>query len=59
MLAERARGKAKIVALVVDADNELLARIASEVGARIISRPMAGKTPDRVAAIARDRPACR
>lgn len=30
-LAEKARGKAKIVALVVDADDDLIARIADEV----------------------------
>ena len=51
-LAERARGRAKIVALVVDADDACLARIASEVGPDYF-QAHGREDPGRVAAMAR------
>lgn len=51
-LAERARGRASIVALVVDADDQTLTRIMESVAPDILQ--MHGKeTPERVAEIAR------
>ncbi len=51
-LAARARGKAKIVTLVVDADDALLSAIAAEVAPDLIQAHGA-ETPARVAEIAR------
>ena len=51
-LASRARGKAKVVALVVDADDALLSDIASTVQPDLI-QAHGGETPERVAEIAR------
>lgn len=49
-LAAQARGKAKIVALTVDADDALLASIASTVSPDLIQAHGA-ETPERIAAI--------
>lgn len=49
-LAEKARGRARIVALTVDADDALLAAIASEVRPDFI-QAHGSETPERVAAI--------
>ena len=49
-LAAQARGKAKIVALTVDADDALLANIASTVKPNLIQAHGA-ETPERIAAI--------
>lgn len=51
-LAERARGRAKIVALVVDADDALLNDIASAVNPDLI-QAHGSETPERVAEIER------
>ena len=51
-LAARARGKARIVTLVVDADDALLTAIAAEVRPDLIQAHGA-ETPDRIAEIAR------
>ena len=51
-LASRARGEAKVVALVVDADDALLSDIASTVQPDLI-QAHGGETPERVAEIAR------
>ncbi len=51
-LASRARGKAKVVALEVDADDALLAEIARTVQPDLI-QAHGGETPERVAEIAR------
>ena len=51
-LADRARGRAKIVTLVVDADDALLSSIAAEVAPDLIQAHGA-ETPERVAEIAR------
>lgn len=51
-LASRARGKAKIVTLVVDAEDALLSSIASEVAPDLIQAHGA-ETPERIAEIAR------
>jgi phosphoribosylanthranilate isomerase len=49
-LADTARGRASVVALVVDADDAMLARIANDVRPDLIQMHGA-ETPDRVAAI--------
>jgi len=51
-LAARARGKAKIVTLVVDADDALLSSIAAQVAPDLI-QAHGSETPERVAEIAR------
>jgi phosphoribosylanthranilate isomerase len=51
-LAERARGKAKVVALVVDADDAQLAAIAARVRPDLI-QAHGSETPERVAEISR------
>ena len=51
-LAARARGRARIVALVVDADDALLASIATSVQPDLIQAHGA-ETPERIAGIAR------
>ncbi|WP_373502699.1 phosphoribosylanthranilate isomerase [Aestuariivirga sp.] len=51
-LAARARGKARIVALVVDADDALLNSIAAEVAPDVI-QAHGSETPERIAEIAR------
>lgn len=50
-LAERARGKARIVALTVDADDRLLREIAARVAPDFI-QAHGSETPERVAAMA-------
>ena len=51
-LAARARGRAKIVTLVVDADDALLAAIAAQVRPDLI-QAHGSETPERIAEIAR------
>lgn len=51
-LANRARGKARIVTLVVDADDALLSSIAAQVDPDLI-QAHGSETPERVAEIAR------
>lgn len=51
-LAERARGRARIVTLVVDADDALLTAIAAEVRPDLI-QAHGSETPERVAEIGR------
>ena len=51
-LAARARGRAKIVTLVVDADDALLSSIAADVAPDLIQAHGA-ETPERIAEIAR------
>lgn len=51
-LAARARGRAKIVTLVVDADDALLSAIATTVGPDLI-QAHGSETPDRIREIAR------
>lgn len=51
-LAARARGRAKIVTLVVDADDALLSAIVAEVRPDLI-QAHGSETPDRIAEIAR------
>lgn len=51
-LAARARGKAKIVTLVVDADDALLAAIAREVQPDLV-QAHGSESPERIAEIAR------
>jgi phosphoribosylanthranilate isomerase len=51
LLAEQARGRARIVALTVDADDALLTAIAETVRPDFI-QAHGGETPERVAAIA-------
>ncbi|MGI9463201.1 MAG: phosphoribosylanthranilate isomerase [Aestuariivirgaceae bacterium] len=50
-LADRARGRSKIVALVVDADDELLSEIVDQRDPDII-QAHGSETPDRIAEIA-------
>lgn len=52
MLADRARGRAKIVTLVVDADDALLGAIAAQVRPDLIQAHGA-ETPERIAEITR------
>ena len=51
-LASRARGRAKVVTLVVDADDALLSSIVAEVAPDLI-QAHGSETPERVAEIAR------